>query len=109
MKEYSVIWMDSAKIDLFSIIEYISFENKSTAQSIYKKIKKKVVSLSILPLKSRIIPELHQFNIDLYREIIESPWRIMYRIHDNTVIVLAIIDGRRDVEDIIFEKIMSLN
>lgn len=33
----------------------------------------------------------------------------MYRIQDKTVVVITIIDGRRDVEDILFKKIMTFN
>jgi Txe/YoeB family toxin of Txe-Axe toxin-antitoxin module len=60
-----------------------------------------------MPLKGRIVPELKIFNIDIYREIIENPWRIIYRVQDKEVIILSVIDGRRNIEDIIFEKLLG--
>jgi plasmid stabilization system protein ParE len=109
METYSVVWVDSAKNELFEIIEYIAIENQLNAKNIYKNIKRKADSLSMLPYKGRIVPEFQQFEINLYREIIESPWRIIYRIHEKRVVIMTILDGRRDVEDIIFQKIISFN
>jgi toxin ParE1/3/4 len=109
METFSVVWVDSAKNELFEIVEFIASENQNTAKNVYKNIKKKAASLSSFPYKGRVVPEFHQYNISLYREIIESPWRIIYRIHDKNVVIMSILDGRRDVEDIIFEKIFSFN
>ena len=39
-----------------------------------------------------------------YRELIERPWRILYRVEANTVYVLALIDARRNVEDILLDR-----
>ena len=107
MNQYSVVWIDSARDDLFNIVDYIASESEPTARKIYSKIKSKADSLSTFPNKGRVVPEFAEFSINIYREIIESPWRIIYRIHDSNVIVLAVIDGRRDVEDILFEKILK--
>jgi plasmid stabilization system protein ParE len=109
MDQFNVIWVDSAKNELLEIIEYIALENQSNAKKIYQNIKNKADSLSTMPYKGRIIPEFKQFDINLYREVIESPWRIMYRIQDKTVVIMTILDGRRDVEDILFKKIISFN
>ena len=38
------------------------------------------------------------------RELIESPWRILYRIEADTVYVLAVIDARRNVEDLLLDR-----
>jgi len=107
--QFEVIWVDSAKNELLEIIEYIAVENQNSAKKVYQNIKRKADSLSSMPYKGRIIPEFKQFEINLYREVIESPWRIMYRIQDKTVVIITIIDGRRDVEDILFKKNMAFN
>jgi plasmid stabilization system protein ParE len=107
MVKYNVVWVDLAKKDLYDIIDFISLDKKDVAKKIYNKLKEKAKSLELMPKKGRIIPELENYNIDLYREIIENPWRIIYRIDNQEVIILAIIDGRRNVEDIIFERIIK--
>ncbi len=107
MENYSVIWIDSAKKDLLDIIDYIAQDKIDTAKSIYHKLKDKASSLSNMPLKGRIVPELKIYGIDIYREIIENPWRIIYRVQNDEIIILVVIDGRRNIEDIIFEKILE--
>lgn len=107
--QFEVIWVDSARNELLEIIDYIAIESQISAKKVYQNIKRKADSLSAMPYNGRIIPEFKQFEINLYREVIESPWRIMYRIQDKTVAIITILDGRRDVEDILFKKIISFN
>ncbi len=59
-----------------------------------------------MPQRGRYVPELLDKNIREYRELIESPWRIFYKIDGNEVYVLAIIDGRRNIQDILIEKLI---
>lgn len=60
--------------------------------------------LYTLPDRGRIVPELHDQGINIYREISVPPWRIIYRISDSTVYVLSVIDSRRNVEDILLNR-----
>lgn len=41
----------------------------------------------------------------VYRELIVSRWRLFYRIAGESVYVLARIDSRRNVEDILLERL----
>ena len=35
-----------------------------------------------------------------------KPYRIIYRIEEDTVTVLAVLDGRRDLEDLLLERLI---
>ncbi len=107
-EEYLVIWTESAVSDLESIIEYIAENNPLAAKTLLARIQKQVDTLSYSPQRGRHIPELREQGILLYRELIISPWRIMYRIQGKTVYVMAIIDSRRNVEDILLEKLIKV-
>jgi len=107
-KEYRVFWTKSAISDLERIVEYIAEDSPLTAKTVFAKLKKQVGTLSYSPQRGRHIPELQQQGILLYRELILSPWRVMYRIHEKTVYILAIIDSRRNVEDILLEKLIKI-
>jgi len=106
MKELSVLWSDTAQRDLLNIIDYIAIDSKQNARNIVKKIRENASNLNMMPEKGRIVPELDFYNIRTYREIIESPWRIIYRIEDNKVHILAVIDGRRNVEDVLLQRFL---
>jgi toxin ParE1/3/4 len=97
VKKYTVSWTLSAKNDLETIIEYIAKDSIEMALKKYVEIKERAKKLTLFPEQGRIIPELLQNNIVKYKEIIISPWRIMYKIEKNTVYVMAIIDSRRNI------------
>ncbi len=105
-KKYTVEWASIAEADLRNIISYIAIDSPDTALQIVRKISKKAYSLYTFPKRGRIIPELQAHGISIYRELIEGPWRIIYRITDSTVYVLSIIDSRQNVEDILLNRLL---
>jgi len=104
MKKNKVLWTSTAKNDLEEIIEYISKDSIQIAIEKYEKIKEAAQQLSLYSEQGRIIPELADQNIRKYREIIISPWRLMYKVEGNIVYVMAVIDGRRNIEDILLNR-----
>ncbi|WP_456473595.1 type II toxin-antitoxin system RelE/ParE family toxin [Desulfolithobacter sp.] len=106
-ENFQVIWAKSAVDDLEDITDYIVQDSPLTAQKLFGQIKNKIESLNYSPQRGRYIPELQKQGILTYRELIISPWRVMYRIFEDKVYVLAIIDSRRNVEDILLEKLIK--
>ena len=106
MKRFGVEWAQPASKDLENIIDYISQDNVDAAITIFKKIKSKCNTLNQFPDKGRIVPELKAYGILSYRELIISPWRVIYRTSDQKVYVLAVIDSRRSMEDILLERFL---
>ena len=43
-----------------------------------------------------------------WREPIVRPYRLVYRIEGDTVTELAVFDGRRDLEDILLERLLRM-
>lgn len=106
MMEYQVFWTRTAQQDLRKIIEYIAADNETQARKIYVDIKEKAESLKRMPRQGRTVPELSYFNILVYRELIIAPWRFIYKTEKNMVWVLAVIDGKRNVEDILLNRFL---
>lgn len=106
-KIYDVIWSETSEKDLMGIIEYIAGDSPSNAFEIFKKIKQKTSNLYTFPDKGRIVSELQDQGIILYRELIVPPWRIIYRISEKTVYVLSVLDSRQNVEDILLRRLIS--
>ena len=107
--EYSVYWTITANNDLDGIIDYISDDSIDNALNKFYEIKEKAETLTSFPDRGRIVPELKFHNINNYREIILNPWRIVYRIDKNIVYVLFVLDGRRNIEDILLERLIKYN
>ncbi len=105
-QKYDIIWAGVAENDLKEIIEYIATDSPPNALITLKKIKQKASSLYTLPERGRIVPELKDQGILLYRELIVPPWRIIYRISEMKVYVLSVLDARQNVEDILLGRLI---
>ncbi|RLB70381.1 MAG: plasmid stabilization protein [Deltaproteobacteria bacterium] len=103
---FKVHWAEVAEEDLKDIILHIAEDSPRNARSIFEKLKKQASDLTCFPEKGRIVPELHDQGIFLYRELISTPWRIIYRISDNNVYVLSVIDSRQNSEDILLKRLV---
>ncbi len=105
-KNIKVSWAKVAEEDLKSIIEYIYVNNPSAARDNLNKIKTKVSDLCFFPKRGRVVPELKDHGIIQYRELIIPPWRVIYRVSKEQVYVLSVIDSRRNVEDILLQRLV---
>jgi len=106
VKKYHITWAAPAREDINEIIEYISQTNINYAVKILNKIEDQVDKLDIFPERYRIVPELERFGYLLYREIIVDYWRIIYKIENNSIYIMLVIDSRRNLEDLILKKIL---
>ena len=104
--KYRVKWTSVAKKDLNEIIDYIANDEIDIARKQFLRIKESAENLKLFPEQGRYIPELLNQNIRKYKEIIITPWRLMYKIENEIVYILAVIDGRRNIEDILMKRQM---
>jgi plasmid stabilization system protein ParE len=107
MTKYKVQIPSSVIYDIQEITDYIAEDNASISLEILDKLENKINSLKEYPERGRVVPELLNQNIMEYHEIIETPWRIIYKIIDSNVFVLTVIDGRRNVQDLLLRKLMN--
>ncbi|MBU0728840.1 MAG: type II toxin-antitoxin system RelE/ParE family toxin [Proteobacteria bacterium] len=102
---FKVHWARIAEEDLTNIILYIAEDSPTNARVIFNKIKAKASSLTQFPERGRIVPELQEQGLFLYRELIVVPWRIIFRISEKKVYILSVIDSRQNVEDILLKRL----
>lgn len=107
-REYTVIWAEVAEADLLGIVEYIAAENLTNARNAFSKIKGKAISLNSLPERGRVIPELSEQGVNIYRELIINPWRLIYRVYEQKVYVLAVLDSRQNTEDLLLKRLIKV-
>ncbi len=105
-KSYRLLWTESAEEDLLNIIAHIKADSPKQAKIVFAKIRKHAASSNFFPLKGRVVPELQQEGITLYREVVVAPWRIIYKVGSDTVYIMAIIDSRQNMEDILLQKLL---
>jgi len=61
-----------------------------------------------MPERCRIVTELKDQGVMQYRELILSPWRIMFRVTKMKVYVLSVLDSRRNIEDILLKRFVNM-
>jgi len=104
---YAVLWTEVAERDLWDIIAFIAVENSLNALHVLEKIEHRAAALYTSPERGRVVPELQANGIFVYRELIISPWRLLYRITDSNVYITAVIDSRRNVEEILLQRLIQ--
>ena len=107
MKQYEVVLSQLAEIDINEIVSYYLQKNRDVALELYKRIKNRILELDNLPNKGRIVPELDKNGIHEFRELIEGNYRIVYSIHEMRVHILAVVDSRRNLDDILINKVID--
>jgi plasmid stabilization system protein ParE len=87
---------------------YIARDSIDEAFKILSRLRETAETLLSMPQRGRLVPELHAQGVITYHELFVSPWRIIYRIGRRKVHVLAVIDSRRNLEDILLERFTRL-
>jgi toxin ParE1/3/4 len=66
-----------------------------------------VENLSRLPERGSYPKELVSLGIKEYRQTFFKPYRLIYRVADNKVIVFLIVDGRRDMQAVLARRLLG--
>jgi plasmid stabilization system protein ParE len=106
-RAYRILWAPVAAQDLDDIIDYIAAQDgPDAAVRVYDKLKKGTQTLSTHPRRCRIVPELRLVGVMEYRELIVSPYRVFFRIDEQDVGIIGVLDGRRDLEETLIRRAM---
>jgi len=89
-----VVWSDRALKSLAAIHAHISADSEANAHQVIDRILKKGDQLSTFPLSGRSVPHSRRPNL---RELIEQPYRIIYRVGQNKVEVIDVFHSARRV------------
>jgi len=102
-----VYFTKAAKQDLFEIYSHIKEEGYPlTAKSLFSQLKNTCNSLSETPERGHIPKELERIGIYDYREIHIKVYRIVYQVIGSKVYIHCVLDGRRDMQEILERRIL---
>jgi len=90
-----VIWAYAAEEDLEAAASYIHRDSPVYAASFIDRVLEAGRSLDVFAERGRMVPELGGSSI---REIFLYSYRLVYRIEDDRISILALIHGRRDFQ-----------
>jgi toxin ParE1/3/4 len=105
--KYKVIIDPQAKEDLREIFFYVSINDSlEIANKLLNKIEKACYKLERFPERGHIPEELRNTGIKKFLEIQYKPYRILYEIDNEIIYVHSILDGRRNVQEILSNRIL---
>ena len=87
-------WTEQATQQLGAIAEHISLTSPIYAEQTVDRLVRRFDQACRFPESGRMVPEFEQPDI---RELIEPPYRLLYRIRADAIEVLAILHGRQDL------------
>ena len=104
---YAVFMLQEAEDDLEAIFRYLlGAGNPGAAQDMIGLIRQACDSLSQMPERGHVPPELARADDYEYRQIIVKPYRIIYQIVESSVSIFGIIHGRRNVDEVLRQRLL---
>jgi plasmid stabilization system protein ParE len=86
-----------ALADLLAIGDFIAAENPVAAADWVARLRNRVERAADMPRSGRVVPELEREHI---REVFVRTYRLIYRVEEGGITVLAALEGRKQLGDI---------
>ena len=107
MKKYDVVFDQDAEDDLFDIYAFVALNDSvEKADRLFSALRQSCLTLRKQPLRGNIPMELAEIGVVEFRELHYKPYRIIYSLESTTVSVHCVLDGRRDIQDILQERLL---
>lgn len=104
---FKVLFDPQAKQDLKEIFLYVvTSDGVSSANKLFDAIEYTCSKLESYPERGHIPPELRSTGIKRYLEIFYKPYRIISEVDNKIVYINTILDGRRNVQEILSERLL---
>ncbi|MBL0897998.1 MAG: type II toxin-antitoxin system RelE/ParE family toxin [Reyranella sp.] len=108
MKPYTVVIEHGAERDLTEIEAYIAeHDSADKALLVMAKIGQAIDKLEAFPDRGSYPKELAENGVLDFRETFFKPYRILYRVVEDKVVVVLVADGRRDMRALLARRLLS--
>lgn len=105
--KYPVFIIEDAEKDLSDIYRYVVLNDSiEKANKLLDNIEKTILSLESMPMRGHCPIELERIGVLEFREIFFKPYRIIYQVIQSSVYVHCVLDGRRDLQDLLQQRLL---
>lgn len=105
--KFSVHLIADAEQDIEELYVYVAqHDSGEEAFKLLDKIEQTIMSLALMPMRGHYPPELEQIGVFDYREVFFKPYRIIYEVIEADVYLHCVLDGRRDMNDLLQQRIL---
>ena len=104
---YKLLIDPLAKKDIIEIYNYVAINDSAeNANKLLKNLERTYANLEKLPERGHIPEELRGTGIKRFLEIHYKPYRIIYEIIDNIVYIHCVLDGRRNMQELLSSRLL---
>lgn len=107
-KAYRVLLTQGAEQDLEAIHDYIAaFDSPDSANHVLDNLLSTAAQLATPPDRGSYPRELLALGIKDYRQVFFKPYRLIYRVSEQDVVVFVIADERRDMQSLLTRRLLG--
>ncbi len=104
---YTVNILIDAEDDIVASYEYVAQKDSpGQAAKLSDQLKTLCCSLDNNPHRGHVPPELSHVSVLTYLEVHYKPYRVIYQIVEDVVYIHAVLDGRRDLQTLLVERLV---
>jgi toxin ParE1/3/4 len=104
---FEVVLTEDAERDLEDLFTYIAtHDSRRNAQYVLTRILEIADSLAAAPGRGSQPKELRSLGEQEYRQIFFKPYRLIYRVIGQRVVIYLISDGRRDMQSLLSRRLL---
>jgi len=107
LKKYQIRITSEAQKDIEDIYDYIAKKDtRQSAEYVLSELEELILSLDTNPEHGHYPDELIRQGIKQYREVLFKPYRVIYEVLLNIVVVHLCVDGRRDMMTLLERRLL---
>jgi plasmid stabilization system protein ParE len=89
---HRIVWSPQAMADIEAIADYIEKDSLFYARAVVAKVVAMTRHLAQFPFSGRVVPEIQA---PAFREVFAFSYRVIYRVEEDVVMIVAIVHGKR--------------
>ena len=104
---YEVLLTEDAEVDLQELYEYIAHSDSlQAAEHVLDRLEEVASTLAADPSRGSTPKELRSLGLGEYRQVFFKPYRVLYRVLDQRVVIYLIADGRRNMQSLLSRRLL---
>lgn len=105
---YEVSLTRDAERDLEEIHAFIAErDSPASADHVLDRLSRAAEALCTTPDRGSYVDELRSIGMSEYRQVFFKPYRLIYRVLAQPVVIYVIADGRRDMVSLLTRRLLS--
>jgi toxin ParE1/3/4 len=104
---YEILLTDDAEVDLQELYQFIAqTDSIRAAEHLLDRVEEVAATLATDPSRGSTPKELRSLGIGEYRQVFFKPYRLIYRVLDQQVLIYLIADGRRNMQSLLSRRLL---